>query len=175
MQASSSTSHLVVGDQHRYPNFVQGLVDVYRRSGVFGLWRGAHASVIRVSAGSAAQLSIFSKSKDVIARHTRWQHDSHQVAFFGSLTSGAFVVTVTHPFDLICTRIFNQKGALVATNTGKSYKGIVDCFCSILRTEGVLGFYSGFWAGYVRLAPHTFLCLFFWDELRLLAARLAST
>lgn len=172
MQASSIAPQLAVGQQYQYSNFLVGLDAIYRRRGFLGLWRGAHASVVRVSVGSAAQLCMFSKSKDLFATYTGWSHSSHQVSFLGSLTSGLMVVTVMHPFDLVCTRIFNERSAM--TDNGRQYKGVVACFREVLRNEGIRGFYSGFWAGYGRIAPHTFLCLFFWDELRLLYQRVSE-
>eukprot|EP00117_Sycon_ciliatum_P008589 scpid91318/ scgid0798/ Solute carrier family 25 member 34 len=168
MQSSCSAPHLTVGMQHHYSNMYIGLRDVYQRQGLAGLWRGAHASVLRVSVGSAAQLSVFSKSKDAIARALRVSHDSHLVSFLGSFISGFMVVFIMHPFDLVCTRFFNQpsRGAL-AGSSSRQYRGVIDCFRSVVTLEGMRALYVGFWAGYARLAPHTFLCLFIWDELRL--------
>lgn len=43
------------------------LAAIYREHGVTGLWRGSSAAVARVSVGSAAQLSTFSSSKELVA------------------------------------------------------------------------------------------------------------
>lgn len=42
------------------------LVAIYRNHGILGLWRGSSAAVPRVSVGSAAQLSTFSSSKELV-------------------------------------------------------------------------------------------------------------
>lgn len=39
---------------------------IYREHGIVGLWRGSSAAVARVSVGSAAQLSTFSSSKELV-------------------------------------------------------------------------------------------------------------
>lgn len=42
------------------------LAAIYREHGIVGLWRGSSAAVARVSVGSAAQLSTFSSSKELV-------------------------------------------------------------------------------------------------------------
>ena len=39
---------------------------VYRKHGIFGLWRGVSGAVPRVMVGSAAQLSTFSTAKEYV-------------------------------------------------------------------------------------------------------------
>lgn len=48
---------------------------------------------------------------------------------------------------------------------GKLYTNYIDCVQKVYKTEGLLGFYKGLGPNYVRLGPHTMLCLVFWDEL----------
>lgn len=45
---------------------VQALAAIYRQHGILGLWRGSSAAVPRVSVGSAAQLTTFSSSKELV-------------------------------------------------------------------------------------------------------------
>lgn len=45
---------------------IHALRAIYREHGVAGLWRGSSAAVARVSVGSAAQLSTFSSSKEMV-------------------------------------------------------------------------------------------------------------
>lgn len=41
----------------------------------------------------------------------------------------------------------------------------MDCVTKIYKSEGATAFYKGIGPMYVRLAPHTVLCLVFWDHL----------
>lgn len=45
---------------------IHALSAIYKEYGVMGLWRGSSAAVARVSVGSAAQLSTFSSSKEMV-------------------------------------------------------------------------------------------------------------
>lgn len=45
---------------------MHALMDIHKQHGILGLWRGASAAVPRVSVGSAAQLSTFSASKELV-------------------------------------------------------------------------------------------------------------
>lgn len=56
--------------------------------------------------------------------------------------------------------------AVDARGRGLLYTGIPDCFVKIYQTEGVLGFYKGVTANYMRLAPHGVCTLMFWDILK---------
>ncbi|OTF78058.1 hypothetical protein BLA29_014567 [Euroglyphus maynei] len=58
------------------------------------------------------------------------------------------------PFDVVSTRLYNQP-VDPKTGAGQLYRGIPDCMIKIFRTEGILGFYKGFGASFLRLGPHT--------------------
>lgn len=49
---------------------------------------------------------------------------------------------------------------------GLLYKNVLDCLLKTWYTEGIRGLYKGFIPQYVRGAPHTVLCLVFWDRLK---------
>jgi len=53
-----------------------------------------------------------------------------------------------------------------AQGRGLLYRGLVDCFIKMWKTEGIHGFFKGFMPNYTRLGPHTVLCFVFWDALR---------
>ena len=120
--------------------------------------------MLRISSGSAAQLSSFSKSKAFIASTNIFPENSWLIPASASMVSGLAVVLVATPFDVICTRLYNQG----TTAGGKSllYTGVIDCIYKILKSEGFRGFYKGLGPHYFRMGPHTFFSLLFWDELR---------
>lgn len=49
---------------------------------------------------------------------------------------------------------------------GKMYTGYVDCVAKIYKMEGLPAFYKGIGPMYLRLGPHSVLCLVFWDEFK---------
>lgn len=57
---------------------------------------------------------------------------------------------------------------------GLTYDGFFDCARKIRRAEGLLGFYKGGLASYLRVGPHTVLTLMLWTRLRQLEPHLAD-
>ncbi|CAN9501484.1 unnamed protein product [Ophioblennius macclurei] len=161
---SQSTSSIAVGHQHKHQGMVQALGAIYREHGILGLWRGSSAAVPRVSVGSAAQLSTFSSSKELVLDLQIFPQDSWLVALTAGMISSVVVVLCMTPFDVVSTRLYNQP--VDHLGKGQLYKGFSDCFSKTLQKEGLTGLYKGLGASYFRIGPHTILSLFFWDELR---------
>lgn len=80
--------------------------------------------------------------------------------------------------DNICNHILRtRKNYLIflffllgvdANGKGLLYDGIADCIVKIWKTEGFMGFYKGLIPNYLRLGPHTILCLVFWEKFKLI-------
>uniref|UniRef100_A0A3B3CYK0 Solute carrier family 25 member 35 n=1 Tax=Oryzias melastigma TaxID=30732 RepID=A0A3B3CYK0_ORYME len=161
---SQSTSSIAVGHQYQHQGMMHALSVIYRQHGIVGLWRGSSAAVPRVSVGSAAQLSTFSSSKELVTDLQVFPEDSWMVALSAGMISSVVVVLAMTPFDVVSTRLYNQP--VDHLGKGQLYKGFTDCFSKTLKKEGLAGLYKGLGASYFRLGPHTILSLFFWDELR---------
>ncbi|XP_065140662.1 solute carrier family 25 member 35 [Paramisgurnus dabryanus] len=161
---SQSTSSIAVGHQYKHRGMMHALLDIHRQHGILGLWRGASAAVPRVSVGSAAQLSTFSASKELVTDIQVFPENSWLIALSAGMISSIVVVLAMTPFDVVSTRLYNQP----VDHHGKGivYKGFVDCFSMTLKKEGMTGLYKGLGASYFRLGPHTILSLLFWNELR---------
>lgn len=70
-------------------------------------------------------------------------------AIGASMISGLCTVVEICPFDVVCTRLFNQ--GLDANDKGPLYNNFIDCFTKTFKTEGVRGFYKGFFENFVIL------------------------
>lgn len=161
---SQSTSSIAVGHQYKHQGMVQALAAIHKQHGIMGLWRGSSAAVPRVSVGSAAQLSTFSASKELVIDLQVFPVDSWLVALSAGMISSVVVVSAMTPFDVVSTRLYNQP--VDDVGKGQLYRGLTDCFSKTLKKEGLTGLYKGIGASYFRLGPHTILSLLFWDELR---------
>merc|ERR1712087_97966 len=74
-----------------------------------------------------------------------------------SATAGFTAALFSLPFDLIKSRLMAQRPDPI---TGEmAYRGVLDCALKIGRSEGPLGFFSGFSAYYGRCAPHAMIIL----------------
>lgn len=154
-KASAKVS-VSVGHQTYYKSVLDGFRQIYAAEGVRGWFRGVDAAVLRTGAGSSAQLPVYNLTKNYLLHHNLLENGSLGLHFVSSSTAGLGVAIVMNPWDVVLTRLYNQKGNL--------YKGPVDCFTKIVRTEGPTAFYKGFWAQLLRVGPHSILTLMFMEQ-----------
>ncbi|SCW04549.1 LAFE_0H15984g1_1 [Lachancea fermentati] len=151
----SYSQSIQIGQQTHYTSAWNGLSTIFRKEGFKGLFRGVDAAILRTGAGSSVQLPIYNTAKHFLLKHDLMKEGAglHLVS---STISGLGVGVVMNPWDVILTRVYNQKGNL--------YKGPIDCFIKTVRIEGVSALYKGFEAQIFRIAPHTILCLTFMEQ-----------
>ena len=94
---------------------------------------------MRVAFGSATQLATYEQAKTVVAETGLLDPTSTLAYFVASCVSGLAVVTVMNPFDVMATRLYNQK---VVDGKGALYTGPIDCLVKTVRAEGLRGVYK---------------------------------
>ncbi|KAI9482037.1 Mitochondrial oxaloacetate carrier protein [Coemansia sp. RSA 989] len=169
----SSSSFAAVGHQHHYKSSLDGLRQIWRQGGMRGLFRGMDAAMMRAGAGSSVQLATYDHFKSYISRklsHRGFDDNSVYTHFMASMGTGFFVCLVMNPFDVVSTRMYNQKAA-AAGHGGALYKNPLQCFYKTVSTEGFFSLYKGFLAHYLRLGPHTILMFVFVEQIKALGAR----
>lgn len=145
------------------------------------MFRGSIAAIPRAFVASTAQLTSFHFAKEWLKNYERLKDRLLLTSFLASMIGGLSISVMVTPFDLILTRLYNQRKcaffslithdyqreccilAINADGKGIHYKGYLDCISKIYKTEGVSAFYKGVGPIYFRLGPHTVLCLIFWD------------
>ncbi|AJS45956.1 Oac1p [Saccharomyces cerevisiae YJM1341] len=151
----SYSEFIKIGEQTHYTGVWNGLVTIFKTEGVKGLFRGIDAAILRTGAGSSVQLPIYNTAKNILVKNDLMK-DGPALHLTASTISGLGVAVVMNPWDVILTRIYNQKGDL--------YKGPIDCLVKTVRIEGVTALYKGFAAQVFRIAPHTIMCLTFMEQ-----------
>ncbi|CAG9815631.1 unnamed protein product [Phaedon cochleariae] len=166
---SQSAETISVGTQHGHKGALAAFNKIYSNEGFFGLWRGVNAVMLRAVVGSSAQLTSFAMCKDLLAENDFLNSIPLLNSFVSSIISGVFQCLLMNPFDLVSVRLYNQ--AVDKHGKGLLYDGLLHAFVKIYRSEGVMAFYKGVGANYMRLAPHGALCLVFWDVLKDMQAK----
>jgi solute carrier family 25 protein 34/35 len=147
----------------KYTGFNDVVGSVYKQDGVKGLWRGAKASALRVAIGSGFQLSTYDLVKPALISTSYFPKDSVYTHFCASFLT-SFVVTIfSNPFDVVSTRMFNQKPI---PGQPPVYRNIFECMYKTFRIEGPKGLYKGCAENYLRLGPHTILTFVFWEQFK---------
>ncbi|XP_052842447.1 solute carrier family 25 member 35-like isoform X2 [Drosophila gunungcola] len=165
---AQAAKQIAVGYQHQHASMSDAIRRIYRKNGVFGLWRGSMANVSRATVASAVQIATFGQAKSLLKENGVITHPT-VLSFCSGLAAGSFVSVAITPLDVITTRLYNQ--GVDAQGRGLYYKSWLDCVLKILQSEGLYGLYKGFWPIYLRSAPYSTLVLLFFDELIALRER----
>jgi solute carrier family 25 protein 34/35 len=137
-----------IGAQTHYTSTWQGLSTIFKSEGVRGLYRGVDAAILRTGAGSSVQLPIYNWAKSMVEKYNI-ASDGPVKHLIASAMSGLGVCFVMNPWDVLMTRMYNQKGNL--------YKNPFDCLYKTVTIEGPLALYKGFVPHLMRIGPHTIL------------------
>ncbi|KAI0739556.1 mitochondrial carrier [Daedaleopsis nitida] len=163
MQAYSPA--LPVGTQRCYHHAWHAFSTIVREEGVKGLVRGWDAAVLRGAIGGSVQLPSYIWSKNQLVRHGLGDPNSTWTFLMSSAIAGVILCLVMQPADTTLTRMYNQpttKGPDGRT-VGLLYKNPIDCLWKTLKAEGILGWYKGTTAHFLRIAPHTIITLTSYD------------
>jgi solute carrier family 25 oxoglutarate transporter 11 len=138
--------------QVRYKSAVDALRRTTNEEGIKALWKGTSPTVVRAMSTNFGQLTFFSETKN-------------QLRLYGNVSSvtgtaiaaavGGFAgALISQPFDFVKTRMQSRaRGDIPGRPTG--YRGTIDCFVSVARTEGLTRFYRDFWPYFWRVLPQS--------------------
>ncbi|XP_034935957.1 solute carrier family 25 member 35-like [Chelonus insularis] len=166
IQSQSAAEMLAVGYQHGHASEWAAFKSLWKEAGFAGLYRRWYANVPRLFFGSATQLTTFSVVGDWLKPFSIFDDRPLFLTFCSAVIGGSSVALTIQPFDVVCTRLYNQ--ASDASGRGLLYNNFSDAFIKIFKTEGITGLYKGTVPTWIRIAPHTVLCLCFYDELEIL-------
>jgi solute carrier family 25 oxoglutarate transporter 11 len=136
-----------------YKNVIDALFRVTKEEGFTTLYSGLAPNILRGMAVNVGQLACFDQAKEFICNHITNEDPRNPSigARVGAAAVSSFTATaLSLPPDLMKSRL--QDG-------GSKYKGLMDCAGTVLRTEGVLAFWTGFGAYYARMAPFSVIIL----------------
>lgn len=135
-------------ERMNYRSVFHALSTVARGEGIAGLWTGSYPTIVRAMAVNFGQLAFFSETKNQLSQHTKLSDQTKSV--MASCVAGFFAAFFSLPFDFVKTRLQRQ-----TKTDAVQYKSLSDCFVRVAKDEGLLRFYRGFGAYFMRIAPHT--------------------
>lgn len=135
-----------------------------RDEGVRGMYAGAEASAARSSINTAVNLTTYTMVKEALVASKLLGEEGTVVHLASALASAGAGCAVTHPLDVMRTRLYMQPKD--ASGRGKLYSGLLDCVTKVARKEGFRGFYKGFQAHFMRIGPHLVLTFFMLEKFK---------
>lgn len=132
---------------------------MYAEQGIGGFYRGIQANIARACVLNGTKMACYDVIKGKVVTATGWSRKDPRCQFVSAIGAGFFMTCTVSPFDMIRTTLMNQP------TDRKIYKGFSDAFMKILRTDGPLAFYRGFFPIWGRFAPQATLQLVIFEFL----------
>jgi solute carrier family 25 citrate transporter 1 len=115
-------------------SLIPGVRSIIAESGFAGLYQGLTATIAKQASNQGLRFMFFNKYKDVLTNNGETKlHPLQSLA--GGMMAGCFSTLGNNPFDVVKTQMQGKNAS--------QYKGTVDCFTTILKTEGIKGLYKG--------------------------------
>lgn len=132
---------------------------MYAEQGVAGFYRGVQANVMRATVLNGTKMACYDQIKGKVATASGWSRRDPRLQFVSATGAGFAMTCTVSPFDMLRTRLMNQP-------TDKQiYKGFSDALVKIVKSEGPLALYRGFFPIWARFAPQATLQLMILEQL----------
>jgi len=124
--------HDKLSAEPKYKGLFHGIYTIFKQSGVKGVYKGALPTVLKQSTNQGTRFLVYAETRNFL---DRFFNSSMLKDFIAGFLAGVCSVFVNNPVDVIKTQMQGLEA--------QKYKGTIDCFMTILRNEGVRGFYKG--------------------------------
>eukprot|EP00754_Rhynchopus_humris_P041666 Rhum_TRINITY_DN25206_c0_g1::Rhum_TRINITY_DN25206_c0_g1_i1::g.181523::m.181523/K05863/SLC25A4S, ANT; solute carrier family 25 (mitochondrial adenine nucleotide translocator), member 4/5/6/31 len=130
------------GEVERYTGVTNCMRRLASEQGVFSLWRGNQAEVMRYAPVHAFNFlfrdmfSMATPEAENVSTGTR-----AALNFIEGALAGTATLVFVQPFDVMRTRVATDVG----TGYTRQYRGVLDCMVKTLKMGGPMAYYSGFY------------------------------
>jgi len=124
-------------------NKFNGITDALRKIPIRQLYQGSKMSLLGFGGFSGLQYTSFYYINSIV------KDTMFETRLVSGAIAGIFSVSITYPTDLIRRRLQLQG----FDNSVPQYTGILDCCRKIFKTEGIIGFYRGLTATWLKTGP----------------------
>ncbi|XP_071736122.1 ADP,ATP carrier protein 1, mitochondrial isoform X2 [Rutidosis leptorrhynchoides] len=150
----------------------KGIVDCFGRTvkdeGLFSLWRGNTANVIRYFPTQALNFAFKDYFKKLF--NFKKDKDGYWIWFASNLASGgaagASSLFFVYSLDYARTRLANDAKSAKKGGGGRQFNGIIDVYKKTLASDGIAGLYRGFNISCVGIIVYRGLYFGLYDSLK---------
>ncbi len=139
-----------------YRNIGHAFKQIYQNEGVLSFWKGNGTNVLRVIPVYALKFGFNDKFKAMVRKPNQEKLNISQLIVSGTM-AGLFQACITYPLETVRTRL------TLGRTMGAQYDGIVHCFTTTIRVEGVRGLYKGLGPTILSGAPYVGLQMTFFE------------
>lgn len=134
----------------KYSSITQAVKSIVKDEGVLTLWSGhVPAQFLSISYG-IAQFSTFEKLTQIYRNIDSefYRNYKHSINFSNGAIAASIATLISFPFDTVRTRLIAEQ------KTNKVYKGFINAFTNIVKTEGSAALFKGLAPTLAQIAPH---------------------
>lgn len=150
----------------KYKGIFRTIYLVFREKGLFALYKGMGASLIGIAPYASLKLTFFQVLKNLFygKKYDKRKISSSMNLVFGAM-AGCFAVTVTYPTDFLRRRI-QVRIFEMSKEIQTEHLKITQFVKNIIQKEGILVFYTGLGATYLKVIPSTALAFAINEKLK---------
>eukprot|EP00040_Diaphanoeca_grandis_P033676 m.206714 g.206714 ORF g.206714 m.206714 type:complete len:669 (-) comp32964_c0_seq1:31-2037(-) len=128
-------------------NALKSLRTIHQNTGIWGLWRGNGAAVLRTAPYQGAAFTSFEIYRKYLEKHSPIE-SSVATRFMAGGLAGATATTLTYPLDLVRARMAAH------WSMTPRYSGMFSGMREIVQKEGFLALYSGINPTLIGIVPY---------------------
>ena len=125
--------------------FLQGLKKIIHMEGLFGVYRGVLATVLKQSSNHGLRFVWYYEYKRIVTHDGLYTLTLGQ-SFIGGMTAGIFSALGNQPFDVLKTK-------MQGLGVEEQHHSTWDCIYNTFRRDGIPGFYVGIVPRLFRVIP----------------------
>jgi len=122
---------------------------IVKNNGVFALWRGNMATMMRIIPHSGIAYMTFDRTEEAVVFYTGQETKTPMSRFFAGAVAGGTATMVSYPFDLLRARMAAHWG------TKAPYSGYTEALSQIIGKEGPKALYSGLKPTLMGVLPYS--------------------
>lgn len=150
----------------KYRNVFHAFYQIIHDEGICSLYNCVEVTVVRAAVLTAAELASYDLFKKYLVEIHHFDRDSSVTHIIVATISSFLAAWSSCPFDTARSRMMNQKKS--SDGVGLKYTSLMDCLKKMIYREGgLLVLWSGFFAMFLRLAPHTIITFVIMEKLRI--------
>ncbi len=141
------------------PGICYSLVQIYKKDGFVGFFRGNGANVFRIVPVYAVKFASNDAFKEMVRKPGQdIKHLNMNQLMLSGTAAGFIQILSTYPLEVIRTRL-----ALSSNFGGLKYNGIIDCATKSIKQEGIRSMYKGLPPTLVSGVPYVALQMTSYD------------
>uniref|UniRef100_A0A6B2LCJ4 Mitochondrial carrier protein n=1 Tax=Arcella intermedia TaxID=1963864 RepID=A0A6B2LCJ4_9EUKA len=146
-----------------YKSMYHAVKCILSTEGWKGLYKGWIPTTQRAAVVAVTELCTYDEVKQHLVTKKRCE-DTTSTHLIASLITGWVSTFFSSPMDFVKTRLQGQPVGV--DGKGLAYRGMVHCFVSSVRNEGVFSLWKGVWPHYLRRGPHLVITFISIEKLR---------